>query len=261
MTVHRTRRGLSTLDEGSGRPVLLLHPLALGGEWWRPLVDHLSAHARVLAPDARGHGGSDWDHRPFTVDDMAEDYADLIEEFDLGPVGLAGMSMGGCAAIALSARHPELVRRLVLADTTASYGPEGMRNWEERARTVVSKPREEQITFQLDRWFSRPFRERDPAEVHRVVELFLATDSAAHAAACRALGEFDGTGLLSSISSPTLVIVGEDDYATPPEMAGALRDGLPQSRLRVVPGARHMSLLEAPAEWRLITDHLGGDGD
>jgi 3-oxoadipate enol-lactonase len=251
---------LVALDEGSGAgtPVLLLHSLAQCGELWRPLIDHLAPHARVLAPDARGHGRSRWDGTPFSVADMAEDAALLIEEVGAGPVSVAGMSMGGCVAIALAARHPELVERLALIDTTACYGPDRQERWAQRARTALDKPRRQQTEFQLDRWYSPEFRRRHPGEVRRSVELFVATASEAHAQACHALGDFDGTASLSSITARTLVLVGEHDYATPPEMARTLAGGIAGARLEVLANARHLGLFEAPEAIPLVADHLLG---
>jgi 3-oxoadipate enol-lactonase len=72
-------------------------------------------------------------------------------------------------------------------------------------------PREKQLTSQVDRWFAERFRAERPDEVTRVSEIFVATNSLAHAAACRALGGLDATTILSRIKAPTLVLAGEED--------------------------------------------------
>lgn len=246
---------LTAIDEGSGPLVVLLHPLAQAGEFWRPLIEELSPRFRVLAPDARGHGRSTWDGTPFTVEDLASDAAQLIEHAG-GPAAVVGMSMGGCAAIALAVRRPELVSAVVLADTTADYGPDKESAWETRAQNAVDKPREQQLAFQHDRWFSPSFLESDPDEVTRVSEIFLATDSEAHAAASRALGAYDDLEQLDQIKAPTLVLVGEEDYATPPAMARELHAGIAGSDLQVLPGTRHLSLLQNRTIWPRVTEQL-----
>lgn len=250
---------LAALDEGSGPLVVLLHPLAQAGEFWRPWIDELSSSFHVLAPDARGHGRSTWDGDPFSVEDMAADAALLIEHVG-GPAAIIGMSMGGCAAIAVAVRRPELVSRLTLADTTADYGPEKASAWETRAQNAVSKPREQQLAFQHDRWFSPSFLASDPGEVTRVSDIFLATDSHAHAAAARALGGYDDVPRLGQITAPTLVIVGEEDYATPPAMAETLHAGITGSELHVLPETRHLSLLQNRAIRPRVVAHLRGAG-
>lgn len=236
--------------------VLLLHSLAMSGELWRPLTEKLDVP--VIAMDARGHGESDWDGAPFTIEDLAADAAALIEARADGPVAVGGMSMGGCVAIALAGSRPDLVQRLVLADTTANYGPDRVTAWAERADNAIHKPRDKQLAFQVDRWFSPEFADQEPEEVKRVSELFLATDSRAHAQACLALGAFDGLDLLPKITAPTLVAVGEHDYATTPAMARTLARGIEHARLHMFRNARHFSMFEAPGGLDLVADFLLG---
>ena len=242
----------------AGTPVVLLHPLALSGAVWDPVADHLGARHRVVTPDARGHGASEWDGGEFTIEDLAADAAAVIETMLPTPAHVVGMSMGGSAALVLAAARPELVGRLVLADTTACYGPDRVEKWAERARTAAGVPREKQLSFQTDRWFGEEFRSARPGEVERVAKIFTATDSRAHAAACRAFGGLDATALLPRITAPTLVLVGEEDYATPPAMARTIADGVAGSALRVLPGTRHLSLIERPGLWPDLAAFFGG---
>lgn len=241
----------------TGPVVLLMHPLALSGRFWDPIAAVIGHTARVFAWDARGHGGSDWNGEPFTIEDMADDAAAVIRAVGgNAPARVGGMSMGGCTAVALAERHPDLVERLLLADTTACYGPDREAKWAERAQNAQEKRRQDQIGFQAARWFSDGFREEHPDEVQRLTDIFLATNSSAHAAASLAMGAFDGTASLNRIQADTLVVVGEEDYATPPAMAQVLADGIPTSRLQILEGARHMSLLERPDVWPTLATHL-----
>ena len=256
MKIDMSWGSVTGIDAGTGSLVLLLHPLAQSAEFWRPVVDRLSPNHRVIATDARGHGASTWDGQDFTVADLADDAAAAIRNADGGPAAVIGLSMGGCTAIALASRHPELVSRLVLADTTADYGPDKGEAWATRAFNAVDKPRDRQLVFQQDRWFSPSFIESDPAEVARVSDIFVGTDSHAHAAACRALGQFDDTDRLGAITAPTLVVVGDEDYATPPAMAQVLADGIADSRLEILPETRHLSLLQNASVWTTIGEHL-----
>jgi 3-oxoadipate enol-lactonase len=241
-----------------GDPVLLLHPLASSGEVWRPAGEWLGRGGRtVLALDARGHGESPWDGRPFSVEDMADDAAAVLEALSLDSVGVVGMSMGGCTALVLALRRPDLVRRLVLADTTASYGPDRVAQWEQRAVQAETSPREDLLDFQLTRWFTEEFRAAEPAECTRVADVFVGTSGAVHGAACRALGGFDVVDRLPEITAETLVLVGEEDYATPPAMAEALAAGLPKAELRILPQTRHLSMVESRDTWSAAEAHLG----
>lgn len=236
---------LSVLRHGEGTPLVLLHPLALAGELWQPLAGRLGTRHEVFAFDLRGHGQSGWDGRPFTIDELAEDVVAALDALGLDAVRLAGMSMGGSVAMTLAGRYPHRVDSLLLADTTAWYGPDAPAAWAERAQKATN-PRDQQLPFQLDRWFSEAFRAEHPDEADRVARIFLATASAAHAAASLAMGALDARPLLPAITAPTQVLVGEHDYATPPAMAGLLAERIPNAELRVLPTVRHLSLIEAP---------------
>ena len=135
-------------------------------------------------------------------------------------------------------------------------GDDAPHTWGERAAGVLARPREQQVPFQADRWFTEGFRQRNPAEVNRVVGIFLRTDSLAHAQACRALGTMDSRGLLAKITARTLVLTGEEDYATPPAMGAAIADGVPDGEARVLPALRHLSLVEDPALAGLAAEFL-----
>src|SRR5690348_10976055 len=164
--------------------------------------------------------------------------------------------MGGCTAILLAADRPDLVDRIVLADTTASYGPHRVRSWSERAQTVEQAPRALHLPFQCERWFSPAYQLSHPEEVDRVCRIYAAADSRAHAAGCRALGGFDAADRLGDIRAATLVLVGADDFATPPAMAEQLVAGIDGARLRVLEHARHLSLVERPEVWPAIAAFL-----
>jgi 3-oxoadipate enol-lactonase len=252
----RTQRGdVNVLDSGEGHPVLLLHPLALSAELWRPLMESTDG-LRLIAVDARGHGGTPWGGEPFTMQDMADDAAAVLDALEIENAGLFGLSMGGSTAVVLAGTRPERFSSLVLSDTTACYGDDREAEWATRAERAAGVPRKEQLSFQVDRWFSPRTIQENPQVVQRVCDLFAATDSEAHAAACRAMGGLDARHLLAEITAPTLVMVGADDFATPEAMARELHEGIPGSRLEVVPGARHLSVLDQPRAWELAVEHF-----
>jgi 3-oxoadipate enol-lactonase len=104
------------------------------------------------------------------------------------------------------------------------------------------------IAFQVTRWFSDAFRESHTDVVDRANALFLKNDVPSYAATCRMLGAFDGRADLAKINVPTEVIVGEHDYATPPDMARQLEGAIAGAHLTIVPEARHLTMLEIPDE-------------
>jgi 3-oxoadipate enol-lactonase len=260
MIIETARGTFRTHFAGGGQPrVLALHPLALSGAVWDGAGNGADERLGLMGLDARGHGGSSWDGQPFTVEDMADDAAAVIEAAATGPVGVIGLSMGGSTALVLAARRPDLVSKIVLADASACYGPGRVERWEERAQSAEFTPRDQQLGFQVDRWFGPSFRQEHPETVQRFCDLFVRTNGAAHAAACRALGSLDATDRLGKVTAPALVMVGSEDYATPPAMARDIAGGIAGADLVVIEGARHVSLLERPSAWARIEAHLGAN--
>ena len=250
--------GTALRRAGNGRPLVLLHPLALSGAVWGRFAERLADHFDVLAPDARGHGDAAWDGAPFTTADLAADVVALLDGLGIERAHVLGMSMGGSIAVELAAAYPGRVDRLVVADGTAWYGADAPQVWAQRAERAVELPRPRQVPFQTDRWFTDGFVRTHHGEVRRVAGIFTATDSLAHAAACRALGALDVRDRLSAITAPTLSVTGEEDYATPPEMGAAIAANVADGVHRTVPGLRHLSLVERPDLAELVRAHLDG---
>ncbi len=236
-----------------GTPVVLLHPLSSTGEIWAPFADRLAGHNwSVIAPDLPGSVAT-----PVSIAGMAGAVAAIMTTLELGRAGVVGMSMGGCIAQQLTLDHPELVGQLVLADTTSNYGDDQVERWEERAEAAMAPDRESLRDFQTKRWFSETFRRAEPAECERVFRIFANVTGADHAACCRALGSFDVTARLGEIATPTLVLVGANDYATPPAMSQTLAAGITGAQLEVLPGVSHFAMIESHGAWDAAERHLG----
>ncbi|WP_370148680.1 alpha/beta fold hydrolase [Streptacidiphilus sp. EB129] len=103
---------LAYRDTGTGRPVVLLHAFFADHTMWDDQVPALARHYRVIAPDARGHGGSANASRPFRSTD---DLAALLRHLDIGPAVLVGVSMGAITAVDTALEHPDLVHAVVIS--------------------------------------------------------------------------------------------------------------------------------------------------
>ncbi|HEY1180551.1 MAG TPA: alpha/beta hydrolase [Phytomonospora sp.] len=123
MTLHPTRaeldldgRRLSYLDYGGlGQPVLALHGHLHEGSTWEHLAHELAPDWRIFAPDQRGHGDSD--RAPdYSRDGYLADAAALLHRLDPGPVVVLGHSLGGLNAFQFAARHPHLVRAMIIEE-------------------------------------------------------------------------------------------------------------------------------------------------
>lgn len=247
------------LEGPAGAPVVTLsHSLGATLRLWDAQAAALTPRYRVLRYDARGHGASEVPPGPYTVEQMADDVRALLDRHDIAATHFVGLSMGGLVGMSLAAQDPRRVRSLVLADTTARYGPAVSPMWAERIRVAETEGLTEPLIERtMEIWFTPAFRERQRAEVDRIREMLRRTDPRGYAAAVRALDAADLTGDLAAIRCPTLVVVGAEDKGTPLAMAKAMHDGIAGSRLEVLPGAAHASCVEAaPAFNRLLLDFL-----
>jgi 3-oxoadipate enol-lactonase len=237
---------------GRGRCVLV-HSLAMDKSFWNSTVAALEGAADVLIFDCRGHGGSDKPTGPYSVEQFADDIADLMDHVGWTSAVIAGASMGGCVSLAFAARHRERVEGLGLFDTTAWYGDNAPEAWAERGNKALNEGLGALVGFQKTRWFGDAFREANPQVVDAAVEVFLANDLPSYAATCGMLGAADLRAFLAKFDFPCEVRVGSEDYATPPEMAQYLASNIPNANLKVMEGVRHFSPLEVPA---VIADAL-----
>ncbi|HJT89075.1 MAG TPA: alpha/beta fold hydrolase [Bryobacteraceae bacterium] len=238
--IHYRLRG-----DGEAR-IVLIHSLALDASLWDPAADILAREARVLTYDCRGHGRSGRPAGPFTCELFARDLAELLDHLGWPEAAVAGCSLGGCVAQAFAGRFPGRASALGLIDTTAWYGEDAPAAWEQRAAAARAKGFAGMIDFQVTRWFGEEFRAREPEAVARISEVFLKNGLESYAASCQMLGEADLRPYLASFRMPVSVIVGEEDYATPPAMARQLQDCIAGATLTVIPGARHLTPLECP---------------
>lgn len=226
--------------------IALVHSLGMDHRFWDPVAERLAGRATVVTVDARGHGRSGRGETPYTAQRMAGDLLDVLDHLRIERAVVGGASMGGCVALQFAGSHADRAAGLALIDTTAWYGPTAPKDWEERALKAVAQGLGSLVDFQKTRWFSDAFRASHPEVVQECIDIFLANDLEGYVATCRMLGAFDGRALLPGIRVPTLVLVGDEDYAAPVAMAQAMHDGIAGSRLEVIQGARHLTPLEVP---------------
>lgn len=186
------------------------------------------------------------------------------EEFGNGPETVVlshGLSMGGFVGMRLAIRHPQLLKSLVLMDTTADPEPEQNKRPYRRLAFIgrwlsfrlVLRPL---MKIMFGRSFlenSSKTAEREKWRAHLLSLDPVGTARAAHGV----IGREGVDDQLGAINTPTLIIVGDEDVATPPEKSERMRDGIDGARLKIIPGAGHSSSIEQPeAITRAIEDFL-----
>src|SRR5690606_29683357 len=142
-------------QEGQGPVIVLSHALALDRHMWDALSAALAPHCTVVRYATRGHGQSTVCDAPYALDDPAEDAAAVIRSLDRGPVVFAGLSLGGMVGQALAARHPGLLRGLVVINSAAHYADRSL--WDTRMQAVKAGGMPAVAEGSLDRWLSPAF--------------------------------------------------------------------------------------------------------
>lgn len=245
----RTSDGIRLAYRRYGQPgkprIVLIHSLALDASVWDGVVERLDG-ADIVCVDCRGHGKSDKPAGPYRVERFGDDIADLMEEFGWNDAVVVGCSMGGCVAQAFAARHPKLVRAMLLIDTTAWYGANAPKEWRARAAKARDEGLASMAEFQATRWFGDHFRMGNPDLVQHAMSVFTANDIDAYEATCAMLGDADLRSYLPDFRFPVAVVVGEEDYATPVETARELAASISGASLTVFPAARHLTPIECP---------------
>lgn len=253
---------LHTIQQGQGPLVVLSHALGCDLSMWDGVAAALQDRYTVLRYDQRGHGKTPATAGAYGMDDLADDAAELIRAQGAGPVHFVGLSMGGMTAQALAARHPGLVRSIVVANSAASYDEAARAMWQARIDTVLANGVPPIADGALQRWFTPEFRadlaNGGAARVARLRAVLEATQAAPYAAACAAVAGIALDEGNARIACPTLVIAGSRDEATPPAMSQAIADRIPGARLASLDAA-HLSAVEQPEAFaRLLTEFWEG---
>ncbi len=234
---------------GEGPPLVFVHGGAEDSRMWRPQLDALADEFTVVAWDEPGAGRSSDVPADFGLADYADCLAALIEALALGPAHLAGLSWGGTLVLELYRRHPGRVATLILIDTYAgwkgSLPKEEVQARVAGVRQMLAAPAEE-----FDPTPPGLFAGDPPADfVSLLEEIAAAVRPDTLRTQLSLMAEADQRDLLPRIAVPTLLIWGELDARSPLDIARQFEQAIPDTTLHVIPGAGHVSNLEAPEQF------------
>jgi 3-oxoadipate enol-lactonase len=244
------------VDEGPRDAPAIVLSGSLGStlQMWRPQVPALTERFRVIRIDHRGHGGSPVPPGPYRVADLAGDALALLDSLGLDRVAWCGLSLGGMVGMYLASAAPQRLRSLTLCCTTAHFSDPT--TWRDRIVAVREAGTASIADGVVARWFTPDWAARNPDAVAEAVDMVAATPDEGYLACCQALEVWDHRDRLPEITTPTLVVAGAQDHATPIEPhARTLVDGIPGARMEVLTGA-HLATIEcADKATALIAAH------
>lgn len=233
--------------QGQGPWITFAHSLACDLHQWDEQAKALAADFTVLRYDLRGHGRSGTPPAPWTFADLVADLTALWDALGIARSHFVGLSLGGMIGQHLALDHPDRLARLVLCATTSSYGTNRdsvARLWEQRIAQVNAKGMDSVVEATLGRWFTEPYACEEPDVMARIAAAIRATPVAGYAACGRLVSTMETTARLPEIRVPTLVIGGEEDGGTTPDMMTALARGIAGARLEILPQASHLVNVE-----------------
>ncbi|MBI4400816.1 MAG: alpha/beta fold hydrolase [Nitrospirae bacterium] len=256
MKAHINGIDLAYTDQGRGTPLVFVHAFPLGKAMWAPQVQALSARCRVITVDLRGHGESEAPLWRYTMDQFADDLKGLLDHLAIRQAVMAGLSMGGYVLFAFYRKFPDRVKGLVLADTRAREDSEEGRAGRFAMAQLAYKNGASAIAdAMLPKLLSQASLHGRPELVQQVRAIITATQVSGIAGDLMGMAErLDSVPLLKAIACPTLVIVGEQDTATPPADARLMADAIPGARLAIIPAAAHLANLEQPEAFNRAVD-------
>ncbi len=235
-------------------PLLLLNSLGCDHAMWDGVVRALSGRFRLLRMDTRGHGASDSPRGDYTIADLAQDALAVLAAAGLQRAAVAGVSMGGMTAMQMAITAPERLVAIAICNSTAEVDP---KPWTDRAVAIRAHGMAAMTDAIMQRWFPPAVIAADPAWLGTARSTFEAQDPDGYAGCCIAIARMDVKGGLPAIATPTLVVAGSLDRATPPETgAEPIAAAIPGARLATLPTG-HISPLERPdALAALLADFL-----
>lgn len=246
---------LNVVREGDGPIVVLSHALGCDLSMWDGVAAQLARGHTVLRYDHRNHGASEVVRGALRVETLAQDVAELIQrEADGEPVHFVGLSMGGMTAQALAVRHPELLKTVVIANSSTHYPDQTP--WRTRAETVAAKGVAAIAPGAVARWLTPAYvgTPEGAAAAKTLHDVLVRTDAQGYIESCNAVAAIDFRESNHRVAVPTLVIGGLQDEATPMAMSQAMAGAIPGARLTTIDAA-HLSAVERPVEFtQLLID-------
>lgn len=246
------------VEAGQGEPVVLVHgggPGADGWSNWYKCLPLMASHVHAIAVDMIGFGETDKpdpDKVAYSQEMRVRHLIDFIDALKLGPVTIAGNSMGGCTAIGAAVERPDLVRRLVLMGSAGvqkhvppgvlpllnyDFTREGLLKFLKGLTTPHFTPEPEMVDYRFERSLREDVRRAFVAIAGWVKQngLYLEED------------------YIRRVSQPTLIVTGKDDQIAPPEVAFRFLELIPNSWCYIIHDCGHWAMLERPEDFSAAT--------
>jgi len=244
---------ISYTDQGPVKApvVIFIHGFPLNKTMWKKQVEVLKEDYRVIAYDIRGHGDSDTGTEDFSISLFENDLIMFMDKLGIDKASLCGLSMGGYIALNAIIYNPERFDSLVLSDTSClADTPEARTKRLNVINTIFENGVSNYADESVKNLFAPESFTTKEAEIFSVREMIRNTNEESICCSLLALSARKETcHKLSDIDIPVLILVGEEDKITPPEVSGMMHENIKDSTLHVIQHAAHLSNMENPEEF------------
>lgn len=245
---------MSYEDQGSGTTIVLLHGFCGSSAYWKNIIPVLSQHYRVIAPDLRGHGGSEVPSDTYSMERMADDVKHLLDELKLSDVVMFGHSLGGYVTLAFAEKYAQLLSGFSLIHSTAR--PDDTAGKEGRLKAIQSI-KDNGIKSFIDSLIPKLFAPahiesmRESVDYAKAIGYPMKPEGAIHTLEGMRK-RLDRNHVLRNSQAPILLIAGEEDQIIPISKVFSVKGShITPTKLS---DAGHMSMLEAPKELTAIME-------
>ena len=237
---------ISYIDQGEGKPIMLLHGFCGSSAYWSEVVPVLSENYRVIAPDLPGHGDSKTTLENYSIADIADILQEFLDKLNIGQVAMFGHSLGGYITLAFAEKYSGSLNSFSLVHSTAYPDSEEAK----KGRTAnIEKVNHEGIKTLIDglvpKLFSPENLKEEYIETAKQIGYRTPSDGAIHTLSAMR-DRPDRNSVLESTSLPVLLIAGEQDQIIPAEKTFSVSKA--NIKQTIIKDSGHMSMYEHPSE-------------
>lgn len=243
---------IAYLEKGSGEAIVFLHGVGSDISVWEKQLDYFSKRWSAVAFEYPGFGDSDLPEKGLGREEIAQFLLGAMDGVNIAKAHIVGLSMGGLMALEMTRQQPNCLKSLTLANTFAQH-PNGKLILEGLHKDISTMS---MIEFARGRVNLILAPDAPESLKQEVIETMAKIDKNAYSWATTAVWTADYRSDLPHIHIPTMVAIGEHDQLTPMALSEELNQGIPGSRLQVIPNAGHLSNLDNPAYFNQMVEEF-----
>jgi 3-oxoadipate enol-lactonase len=252
-----------TLDGPPNAPVITFaHALSLNLRSWDLQIAAFTDRYRVLCIDMRGHGGTDRNGGAFSIEDLADDVAGLLDHLSVAKTHFVGSSLGAMVGFAMAFNHPNKLASLMFMASQGALPDAGVTSARERIAAMRASDATAETTMAaqadatIERLMHNPADDGHAARVQLMRHILGDTTLFGQARAYEAILDMNYDNRLGEIHTPTLIVAGAQDSSTPPSRMQMYADGIAGARMEIIEAAGHFPNVDQPGAFNALLNNF-----